>query len=195
MNSNIYIPARKAVAGESMSMSYISEEDRALLTSLSEEKLLEVMMFNNRNIWRVDGLYFLGIEKQFGTDAAAQIDAGVWNLMGTLEARSLKKIFDVKDCTVNTVMKLLMYTSWALDQQEKVITVEHTTGILKILNCRTQLTRLKKGLPEFPCKQVRHNYLKNFAKEINPQTQCRCICCPPDEHAGDVWCEWHFVQE
>lgn len=174
-------------------MSYISDEDRALLKSLPEEKLIEVMMFNNRNIWRVDGLYFLGIEKQFGTDAAAQIDAGVWNIMGTLEARTLKKLFDRKDSTVHTVMELLRYTSWALDQQEKVITAEDNRGILKILNCKTQLTRLKKGLPEFPCKKVRYNYLKNFAKEIHPQIQCTCVCCPPDEHSGDVWCEWHFV--
>lgn len=176
-------------------MSYISEEDRALLKSLPEEKLIEVMMFNNRNIWRVDGLYFLGIENKFGTEAAAEIDTGVWNVMGTLEARILKKIFDVEDATVDTVMELLRYTSWALDQQEKIITVEDGTGILKILNCRTQLTRLKRGLSEFPCKQVRHSYLKTFAEEVIPHIQCTCIVCPPDEHSGDVWCEWHFVPE
>ena len=182
-------------AGAGEPMSYISEEDRALLKDLSEEKLIEVMMFNNRNIWRVDGLYFLGIEKKFSTDASAEIDAGVWNLMGGLEARNLKKIFHVEDSSVETAMHLLHYTSWALDQQEKVITVKDGKGILKIMNCRTQLTRLKKGLSEFPCKQVRHNYLTNFAKEINPRIQCNCICCPPDEHSGDVWCEWHFVLE
>ncbi|KYK38246.1 MAG: hypothetical protein AYK18_17615 [Theionarchaea archaeon DG-70] len=176
-------------------MSYISEEDRALLKALPEGKFIEVMMFNNRNIWRVDGLYFLGIEDKFGTDAAAEIDAGVWNIMGRLEARTLKKILNLTEFTVDTVMEALHYTSWALDQHEKVITVKNGTGILKILNCRTQLTRLKKGLPEFPCKQVRHNYLANFAKEINPDIVCHCITCPPGRHSGDVWCEWHFVQE
>jgi len=176
-------------------MSYISEEDRTLLKSLPEEKLIEVMMFNNRNVWRVDGLYFLGIEREFGTDAAAAIDAHVWNIMGTLEARTLKGILKLKESTVSVVMEALQYTSWALDQHEKVITVEDNTGILKILNCRTQVTRLNKGLPEFPCKKVRHSYLANFAKEINPRIKCLCVCCPPDEHTGDVWCEWHFVQE
>ncbi len=176
-------------------MSYISEEDRALLESLPEKKLIEVMMFNNRNIWRVDGLYFLGIEERFGTDAAAEIDAGVWNSMGKLEARNLKKILNLTEFTVDTVMDALKYTSWALDQHEKVITVENGAGILKILNCKTQLTRLKRGLPEFPCKQVRYNYLKNFAEEINPRIHCTCVRCPPDEHTGDVWCEWYFVQE
>lgn len=174
-------------------MAYISKKDYEMLKALPEDKLMELMMFNNRNIWRVDGLYFLGIEDVFGTEAAATIDAGVWNIMGTLEAKNLKKILDLKDAPVDTVIKALQYTSWALDQQEKVITVENGKGILKILNCRTQLTRLKKGLLEFPCKQVRHSYLANFAKEIHPAIQCVCVCCPPDEHVGDVWCEWHFV--
>ena len=175
-------------------MSYISEEDRALLKALPHEKLIEVMMFNNRNIWRVDGLYFLGIENHFGTDAAAEIDAGVWNIMGSLEARSLKKILQIQDSTVTTVMDALRYTSWALDQQEKIIETKNGKGILKILNCKTQQTRLKKGLPEFPCKQVRHNYLTHFAQEINPRIECICVQCPPDDHPSDVWCEWHFVQ-
>jgi hypothetical protein len=176
-------------------MSYISEEDKEVLKSLPEDKLIEVMMFNNRNIWRVDGLYFLGIEKRFGTDAAAETDAEVWKIMGTLEARNLKGILNLKEFSVDTVMEALRYTSWALDQHQKVVTVENGTGILKILNCRTQLARLRKGLPEFPCKQVRHNYLANFAREINPQIQCKCVFCPPDGHSGEVWCEWHFVQE
>ncbi|MBU7016526.1 MAG: hypothetical protein HXS44_03385 [Theionarchaea archaeon] len=174
-------------------MSYISEEDKTLLRALPTEKLIEVMMFNNRNIWRVDGLYFLGIEKRFATDVAAEIDAEVWNIMGTLEARTLKTLLNLEDSTVSTVIKALRYTSWALDQREKVITLDEGIGILKILNCTTQQTRLKKGLPEFPCKQVRHDYLKNFAKEINPHIECICKCCPPDSHTRDVWCEWHFV--
>jgi hypothetical protein len=178
-----------------MSQPYISEEDRQLLTSLSEEKLIEVMMFNNRNIWRVDGLYFLGIEKEFGENAATKIDAGVWNIMGKLEARNLKKILGVENPIVPEVMNALQYTSWALDQQHKEITVKNGTGILKIFNCRTQVTRLKKGLPVFPCKQVRYNYLANFAKEMNPAITCTCVVCPPDERSGDVWCHWHFATD
>lgn len=177
------------------SMSYISDEDRDMLEALPRDKLIEIMMFNNRNIWRVDGLYFLGIENRFGTEAAAEIDAEVWNAMGTLEAKALKRILNLQDPSVETLMRALQTTSWALDQQEKIITVENGTGILRILNCKTQLTRLKKGFPEFPCKQVRYNYLSNFVREINPHITCVCVRCPPDEHSGDVWCEWHFVQE
>lgn len=178
-----------------MPQPYISEEDRQLLKSLNEEKLIEVMMFNNRNIWRVDGLYFLGIEKEFGTDAATKIDAGVWNIMGKLEARKLKKILGLKSPNIQETMDALRYTSWALDQQDKKITVKNGTGILKIFNCRTQLTRLSKGLSKFPCKQVRYNYLANFAREMNSSISCTCVVCPPDERSGDIWCQWHFATD
>jgi len=53
-------------------------EDRRMLEKLSNEKLLDFLFLQVRNLWRVDGLYFLGIEKKSGTEAAAQIDAQVW---------------------------------------------------------------------------------------------------------------------
>jgi hypothetical protein len=174
---------------------YISETDRQLLKSLPQEKLFEIMMFNIRNIWRVDGLYFQGIEKRFGTTAATTVDAETWATMGTLEARALKEILELKEFTVETVMDALRYTSWTMDHLQKEIEVENGKGILKIINCRTQLARLRKDMLEFPCKHVRHAYLINFAKEMNPRIKCICAKCPPDEHVGEVWCEWHFTME
>lgn len=53
-------------------------EDRRMLEKLSNEKLPNFLFMQVRNLWRVDGLYFLGIEKKSGTEAAAQIDAQVW---------------------------------------------------------------------------------------------------------------------
>jgi hypothetical protein len=53
-------------------------EDRRMLEKLSNEKLLNFLFLHVRNLWRVDGLHFLDIEKKSGTEAAAQIDAQVW---------------------------------------------------------------------------------------------------------------------
>ena len=65
-----------------------SVEDRDMLAEISMEKLLSYFFLQVRNLWRVDGLYFLGIERKFGTDAATEIDSGVWEIMGQLEACS-----------------------------------------------------------------------------------------------------------
>jgi hypothetical protein len=174
---------------------YISDIDRQLLRSLPQERLFEIMMFNIRNIWRVDGLYFQGIEKRFDQDAATEVDAEAWATMGTLEAKALKEMLGIKEATVERLMEAIRYTSWTMDHLQKEVKVENGKGILRILNCRTQLARSKKGLPEFPCKRVRHGYLINFVKEMNPGIKCTCARCPPDAHPGEVWCEWHFVLE
>lgn len=175
---------------------YISEMDREFLGSLSRERLLEVMMFNIRNIWRVDGLYFQGIEKRFGTEVATEIDAETWATMGILEAKALKSMLGIGGgASIEDLMHALRHTSWVLDHLEKEVKVEGGRGVVRIINCRTQVARLNKGLPEFPCKRVRHGYLINFAREMNPKIRCICSRCPPDPHPGEVWCEWHFILE
>jgi hypothetical protein len=170
-----------------------SVEDRKLLAETPLERLLDFFFLQIRNLWRVDGLYFLEIEKKFGTEAATQIDANVWETMAALEAKSLQKMFNVSENPdIPTIMGLLRLTSWALDQPFKRIETSPERAVLSINRCRTQEARLKKGLSEFPCKRVRFGYLKNFAKTINPKVEVNCLVCPPDKHPSDIWCSWEF---
>jgi len=170
-----------------------SREDREMLVKMPMEKLLDFFFLQIRNLWRVDGLYFLGIEKKFGTDAATEIDAGVWEIMAKIEAKSLQKTFQVgENPDVPTIMELLQKSSWALDQPFKTFEVSDKRATLSIDRCRTQEARLKKGLSEFPCKKVRFGYLKNFAKTLNPKVEVNCLVCPPDKHPKDLWCKWEF---
>jgi hypothetical protein len=172
-----------------------SREDRELLAKMSLEKLLDFFFLQIRNLWRVDGLYFLGIEKKFGTEAATEIDAGVWEAMAAIEAKSLKRMFDVGDNPdIPTITGLLRLTSWALDQPFKTVEVsaDKARAVLSINRCRTQEARLGKGLGEFPCKLVRFGYLKNFAKTLNPNVEVNCLVCPPGPHPKDLWCRWEF---
>ncbi|MEM3457863.1 MAG: DUF6125 family protein [Candidatus Bathyarchaeia archaeon] len=170
-----------------------SREDREMLAKMSMEKLLDYFFLQIRNLWRVDGLYFLGIEKKFGTEAATEIDAGVWETMAAIEAKSLQKMFNVSENPgVPTVIDLLRKSSWALDQPFKTVEVSSKRATLSVDRCRTQETRLSKGLSEFPCKKVRFGYLKNFAKTLNPNVEVNCIVCPPDKHPKNLWCKWEF---
>lgn len=170
-----------------------SAEDRKMLASIPSEMLLDCLFLQVRNLWRVDGLYFLGIEKKFGTDAATEVDAGVWEVMAGIEAKSLQKMFKVgENPDVAKIMELLQKSSWALDQPFKTIETDSKRAVLSVDRCRTQETRLSKGLGEFPCKKVRFGYLKNFAKTLNPKAEVKCLVCPPDKHSKDSWCKWEF---
>lgn len=173
-------------------MSWPTKEDLQMLGSMTEDKLLELFFLHIKNLWRVDGLYFLGIEENSGTDVAAQIDANCWRIMGKLEARELKATLEIRKKDVAALIRTLRNTSWALYQTEKESEASASRGIFRVTRCRTQETRIEKGLGEFPCKQVRFGYLQSFAEEFNPDIKVVCKKCPPCKHKDKVWCEWEF---
>ena len=143
-------------------------------------------------MWTVDGLYYLGIEEKFGTEAATDIDRKVWEVMGKIEARKIKDFLNIKGTDIPSMMKALQYSGWALDLEDKEIIVKENIGLIRNVKCRVQNTRIKKGLVEFSCKPVRFGFLKAFAKEINPDIEVNCNVCPPDKHPDNLWCEWEF---
>jgi hypothetical protein len=169
------------------------EQDRQMLGSVPKEKLFYLFFLHIRNLWRIDGLYFLGIEERFGTNAATEIDANCWKLMGKIEARELKEVLGVKKNDLSSLLKILRNTSWALYQTKKEIDVTKTSIVFRVTNCRIQETRIRKGLDIFPCKQVRFGYLKSFAEEFNPKIEVTCKVCPPDKKRESFWCEWEFT--
>lgn len=168
------------------------EIDRAKLNSMPKEELIDLLFLQMRNMWAVDGLYYLGIEAKFGTKDATEIDKNVWEVMGKIEARRLKDSFGIQGNDIPTLMDALKLTSWSLDLEDKQIIIQDNTGIFRNTKCRVQKTRLFKGLEAFPCKNVRWEYLKNFAKEFNENIEVECRTCPPDEHQENLWCEWVF---
>jgi hypothetical protein len=144
-------------------------------------------------MWAVDGLYYIFIEEISGTETATEIDRKVWEVMGKIEARKLKELFDIRKNDIPSMMKALQYSGWSLDLEDKEMIVEKNKGIIRNVKCRFQNTRRKKGLIEFGCKPVRWGFLKAFAKEFNPDIVVNCKVCPPDKHPVDLWCEWEFT--
>ncbi len=168
------------------------EADRKLLMEMEKERLIDLFFVQMRNLWTVDGLYFIGIEEKLGTEGATEVDRKVWEVMGKIEARRLKENLGLKGDDIPSMMDALKETSWSLDLEDKEIIVEKDRGFFRNTNCRVQKTRIKKGLGEFSCKMVRWGYLKDFAAEFNPNIEVECNVCPPDEHQEDLWCEWVF---
>jgi hypothetical protein len=169
------------------------EIDRKLIQNIPKEQLADFIFLHLRNMWAVDGLYYLGIEEEYGTEAATEIDRKVWELMGKIEARRLKELLGIKGNDIPSMFKALQYSGWALDLEDKEISIENGKGIIRNVKCRVQNTRKKKGLIEFGCKPVRWGFLKSFAKEFNPNIKVDCTVCPPDKHPEDLWCEWEFT--
>lgn len=167
-------------------------DDVAILSQLPKEKIPEYIFMQLRNLWTADGLYFLRIEKLYGTNVATQIDANVWTVMGKIEARKLKELLGITGTDIPSMMKALKYTTWALDLEDKEIIIKKDHALIRNIHCRVQNTRKSKGLKEFGCKPVRFGFLKAFVKEFNPDIVVKCTVCPPDQHLDNLWCQWEF---
>jgi hypothetical protein len=159
---------------------------------MPKEQLVELMFTHLRNLWSVDGLYYIGIEDMFGTKPATEIDAYVWEVMGKIEARRLKTILGIEPDNIEAIAKYLKATGWHLDLEDVELEIKDNIIFERNTKCRVQTTRLKKGLVEFPCKKVRFGYLKSFFGELNPNIEVKCNLCPPDPHRDDLWCEWEI---
>jgi hypothetical protein len=168
------------------------EIDKKLIEKIPKDKLSDFVFMHLRNMWAVDGLYYLFIEEEYGTEVATEIDRRVWEVMGKIEARKIKELFDIKGNNISDLMKALSYSGWSMDLEDKKMEEKDNVGIIRNVKCRVQNTRLKKGLSEFGCKPVRFGFLKAFAYEINKNIEVKCNVCPPDDHSEDLWCEWEF---
>lgn len=170
---------------------YNQDDDKELISKFPLDKILDLLFLQIRNIWRVDGLYFQGIEKAYGVEAATNIDIDTWKILAKIEAKDLKRVLGYKVVNnINDIVLLLRLTSWALYQTSKAEIYKNETAIFRIINCRVQEARLKKGLGIFPCKQVRFSYLKSFIEELNPEYTVEVESCPPDNKPVDYWCGW-----
>lgn len=168
------------------------KRDKELIESIPSDQRDDFLFMQLRNLWTVDGLYFLGIEEQYGTEVATQIDANVWKIMGKIEARKLKEFFRPAIMDIPTVLRLLEFTGWALDLEDKEVELHKDHAIVRNRQCRVQTTRISKGFSEFGCKPVRFGFLQAFVKELNPNITVTCHHCPPDAHPADNWCEWEL---
>lgn len=166
--------------------------DRDFLMNMPKDELVDLMFAHVRSLWSVDGLYYIGIEDKFGTEAATGIDAYCWKVMGAIECKRLRKITGISGTDMDSFVELFKRTTWALDLENREYERRNNTFVVRNRGCRVQLTRRDKGLVEFPCKIVRSEFMGSFAKTFNPDIKMECKVCPPDPHPEDLWCEWVF---
>jgi hypothetical protein len=169
----------------------LPDVDRDLFAEMDRERLLTYLNMQIRNIWRVDGLYFLGIEKRHGMDEATAVDAECWRYMGKVEARELKAFLGLAEPNAAQALTILRHTSWAVSHEAKEFAVRPDgSASFSVIACRTQLIRQDKGLGPHPCRLVREGYLQAFVKECNPGLSLEVVSCPPERTRDDVWCQW-----
>ncbi len=170
-------------------MDFKSIEDltRTELVGLLEDAAL--------NWLALDGLWFQAVEKKTGTREASACAQGAIGAYSEIEAKRIMRRFNMTQKGIPALMLALRFRLYHMINRQDFTDVSENRCVFRMLECRVQETRRRKGLPDYPCKPVGLSEYSSFARTIDPGIQTRCIACPPDRHPEGFWCAWEFSKE
>ena len=168
--------------------------DRERLSQLSKDELIGLLEDAAKNWLSHDGLWFLAVERAFDLETAVRLDAEAWEQFTVVEAKRIMTRWGIAPGGgVPALAEALRFRLYAYLNAQETEVVDERTLIFRMIGCRVQSTRKRKGLPDFPCKPVGLVEYAGFARTIDPRFRTRCIACPPDPHPEEFWCAWEFT--
>ena len=163
------------------------------LQSLSKEELIGYIEDISKNWLAMDGVWFQAVEKRYGMEKAIECDIDAWNVFTVVEAKRIMQRFNIpENGGIPALMKALKFRVYANINEQEIVEVSENRCVFRMIDCRVQSARNRKGLPDFPCKRVGVPEYTLFAKTIDPRIEVNCICCPPDDHPENYYCAWEF---
>lgn len=164
------------------------------LEKLTKEELISYIEDLSKNWLAHDGLWFQAVEQKYGMDVAIELDRTAWETFTVIEAKRIKKRFGIPEQGgTEGLKKALNFRFYASINVQEIVDVDENTIIFRMIDCRVQSARKRKGLPDFPCRKVGIVEYTNFAKTIDPRFETECIACPPGDHPEEYWCAWKFT--
>lgn len=164
------------------------------LANISRQELIGLLADAAKNWLAHDGLWFQAVEGEYGIEAAIKLDREAWARFTVIEAeRIMKRHRITPNGGIPALVKALSFRLYAFINQQEIIEQTEKRVVFRMIDCRVQSARSRKGLAEFPCKTVGLVEYELFARTIDERIQTRCLFCPPDKHPQDAWCAWEFV--
>jgi hypothetical protein len=161
--------------------------------SLSREELLTLLDVYAKNWLAHDGCWFLAVEEAFGTGKAVEFDIRSWERFAPIEASRIKRAFDLPEAGgLAALDKALRLRLYARVNRQEIEWRGADTLVFRMVECRVQQARERKGLSPFPCKPVGVMEFTRFAETIDLRIRTRCITCPPDP-VEQTYCAWEYT--
>ena len=166
------------------------------LLDLPKEKLEEIRKGVTVNWLANDGVWFQSIEFTRGMNDAKRANDSTWAQFSPFEARTIKKMLGLGEYPgIEGLKKALQYRLYNYVNKQQIIDEGPNSFFFKMLECRVQLARKRKGLPDYPCKSGGLVEYTTFAETIDPRIKTMVVSCPPDPHPDDFFCAWRFYIE
>jgi len=163
------------------------------LLELPKEKVEQLRDAASVNWLANDGVWFQAIEFTRGMNDAKRANDSTWAQFSPFEARTIKKILGLGDFPgIEGLKKALQYRLYNYVNKQDIIDETPNSFLFKMVECRVQLARKRKGLPDYPCKSGGLVEYTTFAETIDPRIKTMVVSCPPDPHPDDFFCAWRF---
>jgi len=170
------------------------DEGIRLLQDLSKEELIGIILDDAKNWLAHDGLWFQAVEKVHGMERAIDADREAWRHFTVIEAKRIMARLGLEPGGgIPALVECLNHRLYARLNLQESIEVTDSRALFRMVDCRVQSARKRKGLPDFPCKEVGLVEYAEFARTIDPRIKTNCIACPPDAHPEEYFCAWEFT--
>ncbi|WP_043645273.1 DUF6125 family protein [Fundidesulfovibrio putealis] len=163
--------------------------------NLSKDQL-ETFLDTFSKLWLgMDGVWFQAVESLEGMDGAKRVNDTCWARFAPLEAVRLKAMLKLPEHGGLDALEEAL--KWRMNSRvnEVAITRESDSLMFRVLTCRVQAARRRKGLEDYPCKSAGVTEYRGFARHVDARIRTECLACPPDDLAPDEFCSWRFTLE
>ena len=165
---------------------------RELLRQFDKEQLIDFIELFSKNLIAMDGVWFQSIEKKFGMEEAMEHDCNIWQTFAAIEAKRIKAFLNLPEHSgLKGLAAALPYRYNAMVNNDDIILSEDVL-YYRVVTCRVQTARARKGMEFHPCKQAGIIEYTEFAKAIDDRIICNCISCFPDVTDHQCCCAWKF---
>ncbi len=164
--------------------------DLGVLEKLDARELRSYLRFLLWHYRVVDGFWFLSVEEKYGRRDAEHLDEVVWGKIAGMSAKDLIARFSITEKGLKGLYRAFQFLPWTMIVGFKIEDRgDHIE--LTVPECPTQVARVRRGLPEFSCRDMHQREFESFAHAIEPATRVECLLAPPD-HPSNLYCKWRF---
>ena len=165
----------------------------AALYDMDEERLGRILDALCANWLANDGVWFQAVENHLGMFDAKRCNDTCWSRFSPLEASRIKALVGLPDQGGLEALKTALgYRLYARLNEQSITDEEPDSFIFRMVDCRVQSARKRKGLEDYPCKSAGVVEYRTFAETIDSRIKTECIGCPPDAHPEGWFCAWKF---
>jgi hypothetical protein len=162
------------------------------ISDLPREKIISLIDAVSANWLAGDGLWFQAVEARQEMFTAKRCNDTCWIKFSPFEASRIKALLDLPDRggldALECALSYRLYSRINTQATER----QGNSLVFKMVKCRVQDARRRKGLDDYPCKSAGVVEYTSFAQAIDSRIRTECIACPPDHLPGDWFCAWKF---